>query len=589
MQLIVRRANASTEQLAKTQSDVLTSGNALKNDDVRSKIQWIITDEEHSLDSKLSRYIGQMRSNFGTDSSLPHIPVEAAGARYGTLFQSYEKASEQIRQLSADNAAKVDVVHKWLTAFIIIVMFLISAVVVGPLWLRLIAEHKRLESANSKLYKTAYTDRETGLPNLDGLERKLTELIPVNDLESGFYLLLVRIRHLDQIYNLIGTQSSETLFNAISNRLENAVGSRVQWCRSGEAEFTCLLTEDKVNNSQLWAESLYRLLTDKLTINGVVVRTDVRMAVSRIENFKMTHANLLWEHQSNARLASADFEPETLWLPEYHTDMNNSLIAQNNLIDQISEGLELNQFVPFYQLKVAAPTGQVCSIEVLARWIRTDNSMESPAVFIPVAESSGLIVPMTFAIFDQVLADIKDWCATGVPVGRVAINVARDVLLHKELLQRLQIMQNNLPDLCEGLEIEITENIAIGENIERTFSILNKVRQMGIHVAIDDFGTGYASLETLIDLPFDVLKIDRAFVIPMTETGEGNEVVTAMVSLCNTMGKTCVVEGVETDWQWRQLAEMGADELQGFYFHKPSCAIEIRDTITKSNEWQAAA
>ena len=102
---------------------------------------------------------------------------------------------------------------------------------------------------------------------------------------------------------------------------------------------------------------------------------------------------------------------------------------------------------------------------------------------------------------------------------------------------------------------------------------------MGIHVSIDDFGTGYASLQTLIDLPFDVLKVDRAFVIPMTESGSGNEVVSAMISLSNTLGKSCVIEGVETDWQWRSLADMGANELQGFYFHKPANASEIKESI----------
>ena len=594
MQLIARRANKSVEQLATLQRELKASSEDLKTNSVWPEISWIVTNEGHSLDSKLTSYLGQMRALFNQNDnnaivSVPQIPIEAAGARYGALFLGYEKASVQLKQLIADNSSRVDLVHKVLTAFIIVVMLLISAVVVAPLWLRLISEHKRLESAHRKLSKVAYTDRETGLPNLDGLELQLTDLISFENNETGFYLLLVRIRNLDQIYNLIGSQSAEALLHAISNRLQNFGTEQQQWCRSGEAEFTCLQTEGRVNNADLWAEELYRLITDKLVIDGVVVRTDVCMAVSRIKKSEMMHANLLWEHQSNARLASAEFEPQSRWLPRYHVDMNNALSLQNDLIDHISDGLEHKQFIPFYQLKVAADTGQVCSIEVLARWQRADNSMESPAVFIPAAESSGLIVPMTFAIFDQVLADIKDWCNSGIAVGRVAINVARDVLMHQELPQRLQNMLDDLPDLCEGLEIEITENIAIGDNLERTFAILTEIRQMGIHIAIDDFGTGYASLETLIDLPFDVLKIDRAFVLPMTETGNGGEVVTAMISLCNTMGKTSVVEGVETDWQWKQLAEMGADELQGFYFHKPSSAADVKQTITEGNEWRSAA
>ena len=113
-----------------------------------------------------------------------------------------------MKRLIADNSSRVDLVHKVLTAFIIVVMLLISAVVVAPLWLRLISEHKRLESAHRKLSKVAYTDRETGLPNLDGLELQLTDLISFENKETGFYLLLVRIRNLDQVYNLIKVSDS---------------------------------------------------------------------------------------------------------------------------------------------------------------------------------------------------------------------------------------------------------------------------------------------------------------------------------------------------------------------------------------------
>ena len=229
------------------------------------------------------------------------------------------------------------------------------------------------------------------------------------------------------------------------------------------------------------------------------------------------------------------------------------------------------------------------SIEALARWKKPDGSLVSPGVFIPAAESTGQIVDLTFYLFDKVLADIQDWCAAGVQVERVAINIARDVLLHDELTTRLRHMLDQLPGLCTGLEVEITENIALGDNLERTFKILSEIRQMGIHVAIDDFGTGYASLQTLIDMPFDVLKIDRAFVLPMTENGSGNEVVSAMISLTRTLGKNCVVEGVETDWQWRLLAKMGAHELQGFYFHKPADASTIKENIRTLGTFQSAA
>jgi len=375
----------------------------------------------------------------------------------------------------------------------------------------------------------------------------------------------------------------------LSSRLQNLDSNEHQWCRSGESEFSCLISESRVSEDTVWVEDLHKQLTKKLKMGSIVVRPKVSLSVSYIENSELVHANLLWNHLSNARLAAPEFEPPEQWLPQYHPSMKNMLSDQNDLINRISEGLAQNQFVPFYQLKVDAQTGDICSIEVLARWKLSDGSYESPGVFIPAAEASGLIVRLTYSLFDQVLIDIKRWCSAGLHVGRVAINVAGEVMHHTELMSRLEQLNNSLPNLCDGLEIEITENIALGDNVDRTNKVLNDIRGLGIHVAIDDFGTGYASLQTLIDMPFDVLKIDRSFVIPLTESGDGHEIVSAMISLCNTLKKHCVVEGIETEWQWKLLAQMGADELQGFYFYKPVEAMEVERIIANSYGAKKAA
>ena len=157
MQLIARRANKSVEQLATLQRELKASSEDLKTNSVWPEISWIVTNEGHSLDSKLTSYLGQMRALFNQNDnnaivSVPQIPIEAAGARYGALFLGYEKASVQLKQLIADNSSRVDLVHKVLTAFIIVVMLLISAVVVAPLWLRLISELKRLQPGRCNFY-----------------------------------------------------------------------------------------------------------------------------------------------------------------------------------------------------------------------------------------------------------------------------------------------------------------------------------------------------------------------------------------------------------------------------------------------------
>jgi EAL domain-containing protein (putative c-di-GMP-specific phosphodiesterase class I)/GGDEF domain-containing protein len=477
-------------------------------------------------------------------------------------------------------------VHRGLTGLVILVMMLVSALVVAPLWFRLLAEHGRLKEAHSSLFKIAYTDRETGLPNLQGLERNYAGRL---DQSGDQHLFIVRITNLDEISNLINTHRVSSMLVLMSERLQHLDIGGHHWARSGEAEFCCLLSKTTVDNAAHWAENLHASLVATMAIDGIVVRPDVSMAVAAINQGDSNEPLVLWEHQSNARLALHGFAPPACWLPEYEPSLKNTLKTRNDLINQISDGLKQAEFIPYYQIKVDAHSGLPASIEVLARWLLPDSSVVSPGVFIPAAESSGQIIELTYSIFDQVGEDIQRWCGKGYPLGRVALNVAGDVLHHDELIPRLQAMNSNLPDLCEGLEIEITENIALGDNRENTDDILQQIRELGMKVAIDDFGTGYASLQTLMDLPFDVLKVDRSFVLPMTETGDGQELVSAMIRLSRELDKRCVVEGVETEWQWKMLAELGCDELQGFYFHKPGPASEVDKVLDASYGWRLAA
>lgn len=586
IQLISRRAKESLLSLAEFHSQLVDMNDQLDGD-VSAEIAWIVDESDGSLNNMLASYMAQMNVVTEADYSEQRnrntqVPAEAAGARYGAIFLGYTKASDQLEAILEAKSLEIERVHKILTALVIGVFLLVSLLVIAPLWRKLINEHRKLREANSNLFHIAYTDRETGLPNLDGLESRLNQLVSFEDSSQWFYLLLVRIDNLDELYNLIGSHQVEELLQSVSRRLQSWNEEDQLWCRSGEAEFSCVIAQQKYEYADDWVQALHNSLTSRMTVAGVIVRPDVRMAVSRINKSEAFYANCLWEHQSNARLASSNFEPPGCWLPEYHPGLKDKLEEQNNLINRIGEGIAAGQFIPFYQIKVDAKTGAPCSIEVLARWILEDGSVVSPGIFIPAAENSGLIVNLTYAIFDQVEADIIQWCSEGLDIGRVAINVAGDVLHHGELIRRLQELHHALPHRCEGIEVEITENIAIGDNLEQTEKILNVIRNIGIHVAIDDFGTGYASLQTLIDMPVDVLKIDRSFVFPMTESGGGCEVVSAMISLSNMLNKRCVVEGIETEWQWHKLAELGADELQGFYFHKPASASDTGLSLHES-------
>ncbi len=579
--LISKRAIASKEEISSKQTALFSTQDILQGTAVWPEVSAIVDQENSALNDQLNSYLRQMSILIGStsadNSNTPNIPVEAAGARYGSLFQGLEDGARIVGDLVEKSSSRVELVHRGLTALVIIVMVLVSTLVVAPLWFKLLAEHKRLKLAHSKLFKIAYTDRETGLPNLAGLERSQAALITEH---NHLHLFVIRITNLDEISNLISSHRVSALLVLMSARLQQMETTSQQWARSGEAEFCCLLAQEIVSDASQWAETLHAGLVETLAVDGIVVRPEVSMAVAVIG--QQSEHGSLWEHQSNARLALQHFAPPACWLPHYEPDLKNTLKVHNDLVNQISTGLRQAEFTPYYQIKVSADSGAPSSIEVLARWLLQDNTVVSPGVFIPAAESSGQIIELTYSIFDQVLADIQHWCALGYPVGRVALNVAGDVLHDEQLIPRLTHLIQNLPELCEGLEIEITENIALSDDKENTDFLLQQIRNLGAHVAIDDFGTGYASLQTLVDLPFDVLKVDRSFVLPMTESGEGLELVSAMIRLSGELNKRCVVEGVETRWQWKMLAELGADELQGFYFHKPGPASDVVKVLDSS-------
>ena len=276
-------------------------------------------------------------------------------------------------------------------------------------------------------------------------------------------------------------------------------------------------------------------------------------------------------------------------LPAYEVRFKQELASQNELITAITNGIEKEEFVPFYQLKMESATGKPCAMEVLCRWQTSDGGFMRPDQFIPAAEKSGQIVPMTYQLLETVVSDVQKWSLLGLATGPVAVNVSVDVLQHRDFVTKFSQARDLLLAAGSDLDIEITESVAIDNSSGITRQILGQLSDLEITIAIDDFGTGYASLQTLIDLPFDVLKIDRSFLLPMSEDGQGSEVVSAMISLCSKLEKRSVVEGVEHKWQWQHLARMGADELQGFYFHKPACVDDVSDWLHSHNHWRKAS
>ena len=581
VQIIKRNINSIIDELDTQANLLITTMAKLEGTPDWDDFKWITSAGEGGREVLLQGYLNQMRNlveqDVGSDYNVmrPQIPAEAAGARHGSLSNGFRRASEQVLENISLNSSHIEEIHERLTFLILGMFFLMCFLIVLPLWRRLIREHIRHQSAHDKLHQFAYTDQETNLPNLDGFEQYILSKAIPTDAVHKHHLILVRIKNLYEICNLIGSHRITQMHLDFSARLTSSQLSKLSWSRSSDSEYATVITQKCLNNADEWVEKFYNELTKPINVSGVLVCPVIAMAVSKLEEQEIKEFSLLREHQANARMALSCFDRSRCKLPAYNASLTHELTKQNALITAITNGVENREFVPLYQIKVDAATANPSSMEVLCRWAKAGKEVVGPQSFIPAAEKSGQIVPMTYQLVERVVKDVQQWSKMGLGFGSVAINVSVDVLQHKDFIARICEARILLLACQSDLEVEITENVVIEDSAGVTLLILQQLRKQGVRIAIDDFGTGFASLRTLIDLPFDVLKIDRSFVVPMTETEVGNEVLSTMILLSTKLGKSSVVEGVEFSWQRDALVKMGADELQGNLFHKPAGASDI--------------
>jgi len=244
------------------------------------------------------------------------------------------------------------------------------------------------------------------------------------------------------------------------------------------------------------------------------------------------------------------------------------------LENKLRKAVELQQFVLHYQPKFDAVTRKATGVEALIRWNDPETGMVPPLQFIHILEETGMIFEVGRWALRQALADQQRWRGMGFPIPRVAVNVSAHQLRNPNFVQDVQLALASQKGLKPALELEITESLLM-ENIERNIERLKTLRGLGVTIAIDDFGTGYSSLNYLARLPMDTLKIDRSFVVSMTQSPESKTIVSTIISLAHSLKLKVVAEGVETEDQLELLKFLKCDEVQGFLLSRPVSADKI--------------
>ncbi len=271
------------------------------------------------------------------------------------------------------------------------------------------------------------------------------------------------------------------------------------------------------------------------------------------------------------RKAAADGLNRCCW---YAPEMAEQVITRVTLEKDLEKALDRQEFVLYFQPRVALGNERICGCEALLRWQHPHRGLIPPAAFIDVAEDTGLIVDIGRWVLAQSIEFLRKWTDAGLPAMNVSVNVSNAQLTKGDFIKDLNQAFGQNRAYAPLIELELTESLAMSDP-QLTMQVLRQVKQAGMRVALDDFGTGYSSLSYLQRFPIDCLKVDRSFIVDLVENRNSQELVKTVIGLGHSLGASVLAEGVETQAQVRMLREYGCEEAQGYYFGHPAPAAQL--------------
>jgi diguanylate cyclase (GGDEF)-like protein/PAS domain S-box-containing protein len=433
-----------------------------------------------------------------------------------------------------------------------------------------ISERKRVEM---RLAYLAEFDLLTELPNQDQFRRMLQEAMA----EAGprgerLAVLVVALERLQEVVDLLGHDAGDEIVRAVGDRLRALPPEWRCIARVKNNEFALLLPMPAGPLAvDEFALELLRVLSQPVTVRGREFYLGPLVGIALFpQDASSVHELLRLADIAKHRAGAEGGEPVHFYSERTHTLLNERLTIE----EQLRRALERNELRVVYQPKVDIRSGQVTGFEALLRWSSPTLGTVGPASFIPIAENTGLIVPIGAWVLATACAAASGWARElGQPV-KVAVNLSIRQFHQKDLVPVLRQVLADTGMPPASLELEITESTAMSGR-EAVDALLAAIRELGVELSIDDFGTGYSSLAYLKRFPVQRLKVDRAFVHDLGRDGDSSAIIRAIVTLGHGLQMRIVAEGVETDAQLALLRELDCDEYQGYLFSRPVEAAEV--------------
>ncbi len=432
------------------------------------------------------------------------------------------------------------------------------------------------KKAQDRINYLAFHDELTGLSNRRFFVQKLSEL---KAQKKPFTIMNLDFDRFKRLNDLFGHAFGDLVLVKIAERLSAILPENSILSRLGGDEFSIILLNEKIHIASEIANDIVHHFRFPMKIreNDCLVTTSIGIANyplhSQDEEMLMKYADIaMYDVKMNGSNSFGFYKPE----------MNDKLIEKINLENELRKAIQYQELTVYFQPKFKENLSTVIGAEALVRWKHHEFGFISPAVFIPIAEESGLIFELERFVLSVVARQVRAWEEEKLHFGRISINISHLHLYQEDLVKTIDDILTTYQIRASSLEIEITETAMMNNEREANMK-LSKLRTMGIEISMDDFGTGYSSLSYLHKLSIDRLKIDQSFIRDMEQHNDNEAIVSMIISMANHLNLKVIAEGVETKIQKELLAKLGCLEFQGYLGGKPIPAEEFTEMYLTGN------
>ncbi len=443
-----------------------------------------------------------------------------------------------------------------------------------------------LQESHENFRHAAYHDALTGLPNRNYFIDTLKGLLQQSreNSESNFAVLFLDLNRFKTINDSLGHSMGDRLIKNVAKRLSGVVREEDMVARFSGDKFGIVLS-DLLSKEEAtsFADRLAKRLAEPYTLDGRQVFTSAKIGIA-YGNSKYPEAEDILRDADIAMYYSKDNEENYVIFDQ---KMHIRAVTRLQLETDLRFAIERNEFELYYQPIVGLENSSLVGFEALVRWNHPQRGLVPPYEFIPISESTGLIIPMTVQILHSACKQVVEWQKknpSGTPLS-IAVNLSGKHFGHPALVEQIKTVIAETGINPTYLKLELTES-AVMDNAETAILMLKQIKETGVQISIDDFGTGYSSLSYLHRFPIDLLKVDRSFVSAMEENTENGEIVRTVIALAKALNLKVVAEGIESVHQFHQLRILGCEYGQGYLFSKPLPVADIERLLEDKARWQ---